>query len=101
MSIRPTFTTMGQSSPASVSDDAGGGYYKYRGDKPLKKGAPAEPSTQNARAMKGRAARLAEFRRLRRAEKLTKEQAAERLGISRSTMQVYEREFLESQEPQT
>ena len=93
--IRSTFTTMGQSSPASVAE--GTGYYTYNGDQPLKKEAPAEPSPQNAKASAGRAARLAEYARLRLKEKLTKQEAARQIGICISTAHAYEREIQEQQ----
>ena len=108
MSIKPAYTTMGQSTPATVSDDAadaGAGFYRYKKDRTWKpndprypKGdeRPAEPSPQNVKAIAGRAARLAEFRRMR-LDGVSKEDAAAALGISRSTMQDYEREFKYSQ----
>ena len=108
--IRATYTTMGQSSPATVRDDADDGedsYYRWRkipgwvpNDPRCRKGAAPPPVVHPANATRatGRAARKAEYARLQLEEHLTKEQAAERLGICHSTMQTYQREFLGSLE---
>jgi len=95
VTIKITASTMGVSSPASVA--AGTRYYRYKGNKPLAKEAGAPPP-QNAKAMTGRRARVAEYKRLRLDEGLTKEQAAERIGISRSAGRYYELEFQAEQQ---
>jgi hypothetical protein len=95
MSIRPTYSTMGQSTPASVAE--GTGYYRYNGDQPYVKAAPAGTLPQNAKAITAKQRRIAEFGRLLTEEKLTREQAAERLGISRSTARYYENDLKDQQ----
>lgn len=90
--IRVTASTMGVTTPASVA--AGTGWYRWRGN-PAWPGGHREPETaehpQNARAAAGRRTRLAEWERLRVEEHLTREQAATRMGIQRSTAGSYER----------
>jgi hypothetical protein len=93
--IRSTFTTMGVSDAASLSTV---GWYRYNGDKPLEKPElPSPPKSQNVKAATARQKRLAEFGRLLTEEKLTWEQAAERLGICLSTARHYDRELKDQQ----
>jgi hypothetical protein len=91
--IRATSPTTGQSGLASLRRD-----YTYGGDKPFVKPDPAETLPQNARAIRGRKERLAEYGRLRTAEKLSPEEAAKRVGaFGRTTRRTYENEFQEQQ----
>ena len=91
MSIRPVSTTMGVSTPASVAE--GTRYYRYNGDQPYRGPDRSRDLPQNAKAMSAKQRRMAEYNRLQLEEHLTKEQAAERIGISPSTMHYYERAF--------
>jgi hypothetical protein len=95
VSIRPTFTTMGQSTPASVAE--GTGYYRYRGKQPHQESPPSSPLPQDVKATTAKQMRIAEFGRLLTEENLTREQAAERLGISRSTARYYENDLKDQQ----
>jgi hypothetical protein len=97
VSIRVTASTMGVSTPATLAEDAGGTYYKYRGDSrwtpnDARYRLPDKPHPQNTRTSTERAGRLAEYGRLR-LEGTSSEAAAERLGLARSTRGQYEREF--------
>lgn len=95
MSIRPVYSTMGQQSPASVAE--GTGYYRYRGNQPLRgPDAPSPMARTDNRQSREKAARFAEFRRLREQENpLTVLEAGERVGIAVNTARAYERERLE------
>ena len=109
MSIRPTVTTIGQASPATVSEDAGrsSGYY-YKRDRSWTPNDPryypdrAEPSReplpQNVKATTAKQKRFAEFTRLR-LEGASKEEAGAAIGVSASTANYYNRDFL-AQHPQ-
>lgn len=90
MSIKPLMTTMGVSTPASVAE--GTRYYTYNGDQPYHGPDRSRDLPQNAKAMSAKQKRMAEYVRLR-LKKVPKEQAAEQIGISPSTMHYYEREF--------
>ena len=94
--IRATFTTMGQSSPASLGL---GKPYRYNGDKPHVPPAPAEVRPADATRMRTRAERIAEYGRLQTEEGLSPEEAAERVGaFGRTTRRVYELAFQEQQQ---
>ena len=93
MSIRPTFTTIGQSSPASVGS---GGWYRYNGDKPEKKRPPSDPLPQNVKATTAKQKRFAEYTRLR-LEGKSKDEAAAEIGVAASTAAYYERELKDQQ----
>jgi hypothetical protein len=100
VSIHVTASTMGTSTPAS----AGEGARPYRWRKipgwtpndPRYRDASEAPHPQNARTKAKRAARLAEYARLR-LEGTSSEAAAERLSLARSTRGQYEREFKRQQ----
>jgi hypothetical protein len=88
--IRATFTTMGQSSPASVAE--GTGYYVYGGDKPHQETGKSRMARDRSHVSKDKAGRFAEFRRLVEQDNLTVAEAGERLGIAINTARSYERE---------
>jgi len=102
VSIRPVSSTMGVSTPATVGE--GARPYRYRGIKDWTpndsryRDLPAKPHPQNARTSAERAARVAEYARLRLEEKATPEEAADRLGLGRSTRGQYDREFRAQQQ---
>ena len=109
MSIKPTFTTMGQSSPATVSEDTeGGSGYHYKRDRswtpndpryyPDRAEPPRDPLPQNVKATTAKQKRFAEFTRLR-LEGASKEEAGAAIGVSASTANYYNRDFL-AQHPQ-
>lgn len=113
MSVRAVFTTMGRSTPATVSVDADNGedgedgYYRWRktpgwvpNDPRFREpGRGGEPLPQNRSATAAKRARIAEYTRRRLAGE-SKEQAAAGIGISASTMGYYERAFKAFQEQQ-
>jgi hypothetical protein len=88
--IRATFTTMGQSSPATVAE--GTGYYVYGGDKPHKETGKSRMARDRTHVSKDKAARFAEFCRLVEQDNLSVAEAGERLGIAINTARSYERE---------
>ena len=92
MTIKPVSTTMGQQSLAGIS---GVGYYRYNGKQPLKEeDRPSSPLPQNVKATSAKQRRMAEFTRRRLAGE-SREQAAAALKIAPSTMNYYERAFLD------
>ena len=96
MSIRPVYSTMGQQSPASVAE--GTGYYRYRGNRPLRgPDAPSPFARPGNRQSKEKAERFAEFCRLVEQEGLTPAEAGIRIGIAANTARAYERERLDQQ----
>jgi len=111
--IRVSYSTMGQSSPATVRDDAGdgeGGYYHYKRDPdwfpndpryyPERAEAPDELHPANAKAMAGRKERLAEFAGYLD-QGLTAQQAGKLIGIAPKTAKAYERELKDQQRGET
>ena len=94
MTIKITASTMGISTPASVAE--GTGYYRYRGKQPETETRPGETLPQNAKATAGKRQRMAEYARLR-LEGVSKDEAAERIGIKASTAAYYERDFKDQQ----
>jgi hypothetical protein len=95
VTVKVTYSTMGVSTPASVAE--GTGYYRYRGKRPHQESPPSSPLPQNIKATTAKQKRVAEYARLRLEEELTKEEAAERLGISSSTAAYYERDLKDQQ----
>jgi hypothetical protein len=91
VSIRPVSTTMGQQSLAGIS---GVGWYVYRGKRPHQESGPSSPLPQNVKATSAKERRMAEFTRRRLAGE-SREQAAAALKIAPSTMNYYERAFLD------
>jgi hypothetical protein len=85
---------MGHASPASVA--AGTGYYRYRGNQPLKEDAGSEPLPQNRRATAAKRERFAKYTRLR-LEGVSKDAAAQQIGVSLSTGRYYEIDFRKQQ----
>lgn len=91
MSIKPVFTTMGQSSRASLGNDK---RYVYGGSKPLKQ--EADPPPHNTKAVSAKQQRMARYAECL-AEGMTREQSAERVGIGLDTAKTYDRELKERQ----
>jgi hypothetical protein len=91
---------MGRSTPATLSEDAGGSYYKYRGDPEWAPGAARyrRPGTSDgpAASRAGKAARLAEFAGYL-AQGLSAQQAGRLMGLAPRTSRTYERELEERQ----
>ena len=94
MTVRVTYSTMGQSTPATVAE--GTRYYTYGGKQPLEAQSKAETLPQNRIASAAKRARFAEYTRRRLAGE-SKAEAAEHLGIKASTAAYYERDFKEQQ----
>lgn len=100
MSIRATFTTMAQSSPATIAEDAGRtGGYRYRGDPKWYPGRGREDSTgpgerqpANVKAMASRRERIARYCQLRDEGK-TREEARAAVEVGRSAARAYEAEY--------
>jgi hypothetical protein len=112
VTIKPVYSTMGQSSPATVKEDAGTGYYKYRGDKRWPENSkeyqnpPLQPPSDGALAgaqerarqnSAGKAGRIAEFAGYL-ADGCTVERAAELVGVTLKTARGYEQELKERQQ---
>ena len=102
--IRVTASTMGVSTPATVSQDAGSvGYrYRYRGDPEWRPGRDREddagtPYRPAAKRTAARAERLARYCAAR-LEGKDRAGAAELAGISESTSRQYEQEFQDRQQ---
>jgi response regulator of citrate/malate metabolism len=95
VTVKVTYSTMGVSTPASVAE--GTGYYRDRGKQPHQETGPSSPLPQNIKATTAKQKRMAKYTRLRLEEELSKEEAAERLGISRSTARYYENDLKDQQ----
>lgn len=91
MSIKPVFTTMGQSSRASLGNDK---RYVYGGSKPLKQ--EADPPPHNTKAVSAKQRRMAEYDQALK-KGATREEAAEQVGIGLDTAKTYERELEDRQ----
>ena len=101
--IRVTASTMGVSTPATVSQDAGSvGYrYRYRGDPEWRPGRDREddagtPYRPAAKRTAARAERLARYCAAR-LEGKDRAGAGDLLGVHESTSRQYEREFRDRQ----
>ena len=101
--IKVTASTMGVSTPATVSEDAGTGYYHFKrdpswkpGDPRYREGEPGTPYRPAAKKTAARAERLARYCALR-LEGKTKAEAGDLLGVHESTSRQYEREFRDRQ----
>ena len=99
--IKVTASTMGVSTPATVSQDAGSVGYRYRGDPEWRPGRDREddagtPYRPAAKKTAARAERLARYCALRLDGK-TKAEAGDLLGVHESTSRQYEREFRDRQ----
>lgn len=109
MSIKVSYSTMGQASPATVADDAGRtGGYRYRKDPTRTPDCPEyiplaerDPSTTdedgdlhpaNAKAMASRKERVARYCELRD-EGIPKAEAAAEVQVGRTAAKVYEGEY--------
>ena len=108
MTFKVTFSTMGVSTPATVSEDAeGGSGYYYKRDRSWTPNDPryypdrAEPSReplpQNVKATTAKQKRFAEFTRLL-LEGASKEEAGAAIGVSASTANYYYRDFKDQQQ---
>ena len=100
--IKVTASTMGVSTPATVSQDAGRGGYRYRGDPEWRPGRDREddagtPYRPAARRTAARAERLSRYCAARLDGK-DRAGAAELAGISESTSRQYEQEFQDRQQ---
>jgi hypothetical protein len=95
-SIKVISSTMGVSSPASVAE--GTGYYRYKGDQPYRGPERSPMARAGDHLSRGKAARFAEYCRLRDEEHLSPAEAGERLGLAAKTGQAYERERLGKQQ---
>lgn len=89
MSVKVTAITSGQQSRASLGN---GKYYRYNGDQPDRQRGERKPLPQNRAATAAKRKRVAEYTRLR-LEGKSKDEAAQAIGISASTMGYYERAF--------
>ena len=100
--IKVTASTMGVSTPATVSEDAGTGYYRWRGlcepgDPRYREDRPGTPYRPAAKRTAARAERLARYCAAR-LEGKDRAGAAELAGISESTSRQYEQEFQDRQQ---
>ena len=99
--IKVTASTMGVSTPATVSEDAGTGYYRWRGlcepgDPRYREDRPGTPYRPAAKRTAARAERLARYCAAR-LEGKDRAGAGDLLGVHESTSRQYEREFRDRQ----
>ena len=102
--IRVTASTMGVSTPATVSEDAGAGYYHFKrdpswtpGDARYREDSPGTPYPHVVKGTAARAERLARYCGYR-LEGKSRGEAAELVGICESTARQYEQEFRDRQQ---
>ena len=99
--IKVTASTMGVSTPATVSEDAGAGYYRWRGlcepgDPRYREDRPGTPYLPAAKGTAARAERLARYC-AHRSEGKSRAEAAELVGICESTSRQYEAGYRDRQ----
>ena len=99
--IKVTASTMGVSTPATVSEDAEGGYYRWRGlcepgDPRYREDRPGTPYLPAAKGTAARAERLARYC-AHRSEGKSRAEAAELVGICESTSRQYEARYRDRQ----